>query len=113
MNIHYFENALFETGRIYQTLATDCHVISENSVDQKDHSVVNDLIDLCETDDIQAMIEKTRYCLANPEYVVALLEKRKTAQFEDHYTETIHAIQDYLEEYKTQQKLSSQTSKIS
>lgn len=96
LNIHYFENALFETGRIYQTLATGCHIISEKSIDQNEHTVVNDIIDLCETDNIQEMIEKTRYCLENPNHVTTLLDKRKSAPFDDPYTKAVTSISQYL-----------------
>lgn len=65
INIHYYENALLETTRLYETLSLGTPIISESSADIEEHQDLQSVIDFCPVGDIQAMVEKLHALLSD------------------------------------------------
>jgi len=55
VNIHYYENALLETTRLYECLSLGFNVVSESSSDQIEHSVLAPYVNFTPIGDIEAM----------------------------------------------------------
>lgn len=56
VNIHYYDNALLETTRIFESLSLGLHVISEESSDMDEHIYLRDRVSFTELGDIDAMV---------------------------------------------------------
>lgn len=65
VNVHYYENALLETTRIYECLSLNKLVVSEIGSDQAEHHNLERVIDFVGIGDIDGMISKVRYWLGN------------------------------------------------
>lgn len=65
VNIHYYEDALLETTRLYECLSNQAFVISEKSADFNQHTDLINLIDFVEVGDINQMITRISYYLNN------------------------------------------------
>jgi glycerol-3-phosphate cytidylyltransferase-like family protein len=65
VNIHYYEEALLETTRIWECLSLHKLVVSECASDMDQHADLLQLIDFIDTGDISAMVERVRYWLEN------------------------------------------------
>lgn len=65
VNIHYYENALLETTRLYETLSLGTPIVSESSVDIEEHQDLQSVIDFCPAGDIQSMVEKLHTLLSD------------------------------------------------
>lgn len=66
VNIHYYENALLETTRIYETLSVcDCIVISERSGDPTEEARLEGIVDFVDVGDVQAMLDRIGYWLSH------------------------------------------------
>jgi hypothetical protein len=65
VNIHYYEEALLETTRIWECLSLHKLVVSERSSDMDQHADLTQLIDFIDVDDISAMVERVQYWLEN------------------------------------------------
>lgn len=63
INIHYYNNALLETTRIYEALSHGCIIVSEKSVDYEQYSDLNELVDFIDIDDIDQMCTRIDYWL--------------------------------------------------
>lgn len=72
VNIHFYENALLETTRIYESLSLGAMVISEKGIDQDEHSNLTDLVDFVEINDVNSMVSKINIWLGAEDQ---LLEK--------------------------------------
>lgn len=57
VNIHYYENALLETTRIYECLSLGLNVVSEKSSDMDEHQNLNEFVNFTEIGNIQEMID--------------------------------------------------------
>ncbi|HCI6138191.1 TPA: hypothetical protein NPN75_004704, partial [Klebsiella variicola subsp. variicola] len=68
VNIHYYENALLETTRLYETISLGTPVVSESSSDIVEHEDLQDVIDFCPIGDIPAMVDKIHILLSDNEY---------------------------------------------
>lgn len=66
VNIHYYENALLETTRIYECLSLNKLVVSEKGSDQNDHTELNGIVDFIEIDDIDSMVQQISFWLNSP-----------------------------------------------
>ena len=66
VNIHYYEDALLETTRIYECLSLGLTVISEKSSDVEDHASLDDKVVFTEIDDIAGMCQAIRKVLDKP-----------------------------------------------
>lgn len=68
INIHYYENALLETTRLYETLSLNsCVIVSETSQDIDEVDRLKDFVDFVPIDDIPAMEERISYWLEHEE----------------------------------------------
>lgn len=67
LNIHYYDNPLLETTRIYECLSLDVLVISERSLDDHYHQELFDIVDFVETDNKEDMLLRVDFWLKNPE----------------------------------------------
>jgi GR25 family glycosyltransferase involved in LPS biosynthesis len=65
VNIHYYEGALLETTRLYETLSLGTPIVSESSVDIEEYQDLAGVIDFCPTGDIPAMIAKLQALLSD------------------------------------------------
>jgi len=65
VNIHYYEEALLETTRIWECLSLHKLIVSERSSDMDQHADLMQLIDFVDVDDISVMVERVRYWLEN------------------------------------------------
>lgn len=74
LNIHYYENALLETTRLYECLSNHTLIISEKSSDIGQYPDLQKLVDFCEVGNINQMLEKIDYWLTNP---VAFKQRKK------------------------------------
>ncbi len=63
VNIHYYENALLESTRLYECLSLNKLVISEEGSDQTDYADLQGIIDFVKIGDIDGMISKIQYWL--------------------------------------------------
>lgn len=58
INIHYYEDALLETTRLYETLSLGTPIVSESSSDIQHHDMLANVIDFAPVGDINAMADK-------------------------------------------------------
>ncbi|HCT6258198.1 TPA: hypothetical protein PIU23_001809 [Klebsiella quasipneumoniae subsp. similipneumoniae] len=93
VNIHYYENALLETTRLYETISLGTPVVSESSSDIVEHEDLQDVIDFCPIGDIPAMVEKIQILLSDNEYYNERKEKIK------HFTNVDNKNNYYLRRY--------------
>ncbi|WP_373644600.1 hypothetical protein [Klebsiella quasipneumoniae] len=93
VNIHYYENALLETTRLYETISLGTPVVSESSSDIVEHEYLQDVIDFCPIGDIPAMVEKIQNLLSEKEYYNERKEKIK------HFTNVDNKNNYYLRRY--------------
>lgn len=93
VNIHYYENALLETTRLYETISLGTPVVSESSSDIVEHEDLQDVIDFCPIGDIPAMVEKVQILLSDNEYYNERKEKIK------HFTNVDNKNNYYLRRY--------------
>ncbi|MDM7180666.1 GT99 family glycosyltransferase N-terminal domain-containing protein, partial [Klebsiella quasipneumoniae] len=93
VNIHYYENALLETTRLYETISLGTPVVSESSSDLVEHADLQDVIDFCPIGDIPAMVEKIQNLLSDKEYYNERKEKIK------HFTNVDNKNNYYLRRY--------------
>jgi len=81
VNIHYYEEALLETTRIWECLSLHKLVVSERSSDMNQHADLMQLIDFVDIGDISAMVERVRYWLENdPLRLQRITENRRLLQ---------------------------------
>lgn len=66
INVHYYENALLETTRIYECLSHGATVVSEESIDFIEHTQLKDKVHFVKVGDIDAMIAKIQEALISP-----------------------------------------------
>lgn len=66
INAHYYENALLETTRLYETLsASDCLIVSEASGDKKEEQALKDIVDFTSVGNVDEALERIEYWLTN------------------------------------------------
>ncbi|HIF5918546.1 TPA: GT99 family glycosyltransferase N-terminal domain-containing protein [Raoultella ornithinolytica] len=68
INIHYYEDALLETTRLYETLSLGTPIVSESSSDIEEHRDLQGVIDFCPVGDIQAMVAKLQALLSDEQH---------------------------------------------
>ena len=69
VNVHYYEGALLETARIYETLSLGIPVVSEASVDIDQHGALSGVVKFTPVGDIDAMIEEVARLLEDKQYM--------------------------------------------
>ena len=67
VNIHYYEEALLETTRIYECLSKGALVISESSADIGEHPELREVVDFVSVGDIDQMVKRVQYWVENDE----------------------------------------------
>lgn len=78
INIHYYENALLETTRLYESLSvSDCLIISERSGDPREEAALEGIVDFVEVGNVEAMMERIEYWLSHEEARKAAVEKNR------------------------------------
>jgi GR25 family glycosyltransferase involved in LPS biosynthesis len=65
VNIHFYENALLETTRIYECLSNNKIIVSEKSSDFNEHNALIEIVDFVEIDDIEAMLSRVEYWVSD------------------------------------------------
>lgn len=65
VNIHYYDNALIETTRLYECLSNRCIVVSEKSQDIHNYPDLLENIDFVDVDNIEEMVNKIQQILQN------------------------------------------------
>ena len=73
VNVHYYEGALLETTKIYETLSLGTPVVSEESVDLDLHESLNGVVKFTPVGDIDAMIEEVARLLEDKQRMSASL----------------------------------------
>lgn len=101
VNIHYYENALLETTRLYECLSLNKIVVSEMGADQSEHAELEKLIDFTEIGNIDAMIERIQYWLSTPNALedrkqLIAQKNQKVSQFDFYFYRFLLA-QDLIE----------------
>ena len=74
VNIHYYENALLETTRIFESLSLGLPVVSEKGTDHADHENLHEVVDFVEVGDIPALLKSIRRVLDSPAAGEATIE---------------------------------------
>lgn len=90
INIHYYENALLETTRLYECLSLKNNVIiSEKGRDQDQHLFLEQLVDFVDTGDVEGLVQKIELYLKNSDLLdrklkenISIIEKLKFTEFE-------------------------------
>lgn len=78
INVHYYENALLETTRLYESLSVcDCLIISERSGDPREEAALEGIVDFVEVGNVDAMLERIEYWLSHEEERQAAVEKNR------------------------------------
>lgn len=77
VNIHYYENAMLETTRLYEVLSLGRSVIvSERSVDPTEETRLEDYVDFVPVSQIEKMIEQVDYWLSHEEDRLAEVKRQ-------------------------------------
>lgn len=64
INAHYYENALLETTRLYETLSvSDCLIVSEKSNDPQEEKALKDIVDFTSIGNVNEALERIEYWL--------------------------------------------------
>lgn len=92
INVHYYEDALLETTRLYETLSvSDCLIISERSGDPREEAALEGIVDFVKVDDVEAMVERIRYWLAHEDE-----RAEKVAKSREFLKNRVSSMQFYL-----------------
>lgn len=89
VNIHYYENALLETTRIYECLSLGLNVISEASSDMAQHSNLQPYVTFTPVNDINAMCQAIKDQIDQPIKPVNLPSDNEN--FHYHFTRMLTA----------------------
>ncbi|MGH8214746.1 MAG: sulfotransferase [Rhodanobacteraceae bacterium] len=65
VNIHYYEDALLETTRLWECVSLDKLVISERAVNMEENGDLESLVDFVDLNDLAGMVARVRYWLEN------------------------------------------------
>lgn len=57
VNIHYYEDALFETTRVFECLSRNLCFVSETSRDQDEHRWLEGIVEFAPVDDVERLVE--------------------------------------------------------
>ncbi|WP_181316635.1 methyltransferase domain-containing protein [Photobacterium leiognathi] len=77
VNIHYYENALLETTRIYECLSLNKLVISEMSSDINKHCEIKECVEFTDVGDIDGMISRIEEWIDDEDKLKARIENNK------------------------------------
>lgn len=57
VNIHYYDDALLETTRVYECLSMNLCVVSERARDQVEHGELDGVVDFVDVGDVQGIVD--------------------------------------------------------
>lgn len=76
INAHYYENALLETTRLYETLSvSDCLIVSEASGDKKEEQALKNIVDFTSVGNVNEALERIDYWLTHEQERKAKVEE--------------------------------------
>lgn len=75
VNIHYYDNALLETTRLYEALSLGCFIISESSSDLNQYANLSNLIVFTEENNPEDMVSTVAYWLEHEKERQEFLQK--------------------------------------
>ncbi|CAD9195936.1 hypothetical protein [Acinetobacter bohemicus] len=113
LNIHYYENALLETTRIYECLSNDALIISEKSSDFDTYADLKNLVDFIDIDNIQAMIDRIYFWLNSPDQfnerknLIKTYNQRSQTQFDFYFQRMLLSLD--IIDFDTMYKNTSET----
>lgn len=67
VNIHYYQGALLETTRVWESLSLGKLVVSERASDQDQHTELEGIVDFVDVEDIPAMVARVQHWVENPD----------------------------------------------
>lgn len=65
VNIHYYEDALLETTRLWECVSLDKLVVSERALNMEENRDLESLVDFVDLNDLTGMVARVRYWLEN------------------------------------------------
>ncbi|PTE16378.1 methyltransferase domain-containing protein [Pseudogemmobacter blasticus] len=65
VNVHFYENALLETTRIGEALSHGAHVVSEDAIDQTDHTSYGETVDFVPRNEVETFVQRVEAALAS------------------------------------------------
>ncbi|HKZ11332.1 MAG TPA: hypothetical protein VJL61_11590 [Rhodanobacteraceae bacterium] len=65
VNIHYYEDALLETTRLWECVSLDKLVVSERALNMEENRDLESLVDFVDLNDLAGMVARVRYWLEN------------------------------------------------
>lgn len=71
VNIHYYENGLLETTRIYEALSLGAVIVSEVGSDQLEHSELEGVVSFCPMNDIEGMVNSLKRLLQDRQLYIS------------------------------------------
>lgn len=77
VNIHYYEGALLETTRLWECVSLGKLVVSERAVNMQENRDLESLVDFVDLNDVDGMVERVQYWLANESARVARLKANR------------------------------------
>lgn len=82
VNIHYYENALLETTRLFECISNGILVVSESASDMEEHTQLNDIVDFVAVDDVAMMVARIEHWLTHEEEYNEWFQKQCKFAFE-------------------------------
>lgn len=65
VNVHFYDNALLETTRIGEALSHGAHVVSEDAIDQTDHTSYGEAVDFVPRNEVETFVQRVEAALAS------------------------------------------------
>jgi hypothetical protein len=79
VNIHYYEDALLETTRLWECVSLGKLVVSERAVNMEENRDLESLVDFVDLNDVEGMVERVQHWLANESARVARIKASREA----------------------------------
>lgn len=97
VNIHYYENALLETTRLYECLSLSNNIIiSERGRDQDQHKYLENMIDFVDDGDVEGLVSKIDYYIKDSDLINKKLANNKSVLASTDVTEFEHSLKKIL-----------------
>ena len=85
VNIHYYEDAILETTRIYEILSLGVPVVSEDSIDIDEHKDLDKVVKFVKSGCINSLIQEISLLLNNESHYNSTVESTKNYVTRSHY----------------------------
>ncbi len=83
VNLHYYENALLETTRLYECLSMGKTIVSERSSDQSEYPDLEELVDFVDANNVSELEERIEELLSSGRYTTQ--SERIANYYNDHF----------------------------